>query len=79
MLNKFKSVLSSSEMKNITGGVYPHGSCGYKRPGAQPNCGVTREVAQNAVAGGGNWCCDSCAQTSYCGGGSNEDHGPLLD
>jgi|BioPla2DNA2_1021312.scaffolds.fasta_scaffold22512_2 hypothetical protein len=34
-------------------------------------CDVDLYSAQQAVeaAGNGNWCCDSCYQTEYCGGG----------
>lgn len=70
MLNNFKNILSSSEMRSIKGGnVAPggSGSCGYKTSDGEKACGVSRATAQSAVSSGGHWCCDSCSSTSYCG------------
>lgn len=71
-----KNVLSKTEMKSIVGGGT--GTCGYQYLTASNDyftqCGVDKDTAmQQAAKGnlpgahGGNWCCDSCATTSYCG------------
>jgi hypothetical protein len=69
-------VLSKMQQKEINGGG---GTCGYFYGESYMDgeiirfrpCfgyGLTREEAQShAAAGGGSWCCDSCASASYAG------------
>jgi hypothetical protein len=63
-------VLGRSQMKKITGGYGTSGTCGYRTSSGISFCGVNRSVAMTNAGSGGNWCCDSCGSTSYCGPGS---------
>lgn len=56
--------LSKKQMRAIKGGL---GTCGFKSVTGTVNCGVSKAQAQHMAANGGNWCCDSCASSSYCG------------
>lgn len=89
MLNSFKNTLSSSEMKNIKGGVVAGGTCGYQKPNGDHLCNVSRATAKDAVVNGGHWCCEHCSTSSYCGvdpwiepgnggGGGSQDPLPKL-
>jgi hypothetical protein len=60
---QFGTILSREEAKQIKGGA--RGTCGYKSPSGSVDCGVTKAEAQ-FMAGDGNWCCDSCATSTYC-------------
>lgn len=51
-------------MRAIKGGS---GTCGYKSPSGDVDCGVTKAQAMHMATAKGNWCCDSCASSSYCG------------
>lgn len=51
-------------MRAIKGGF---GTCGYKSPSGRVECGVTKVQAQFMATAKGNWCCDSCPSSSYCG------------
>lgn len=68
-MKKFKNVLSREEMKSVNGGKVEAGTCGWSGGGISgPVCGVSKSDATALQANfGGNWCCDSCASTSYCG------------
>jgi len=80
MLKNFKNVLSLSEMRVIKGGVEPEpNTCGYKTSGGTIACGVSKSVAQSAVSGGGNWCCDSCPSTTYCGSSGGGGNPPICN
>jgi natural product precursor len=63
-----EDVLQRSEMTTIYGGS--GGTCGYITAGGVNFCGVSQAVALANVGPGGNWCCDSCSSTTYCGPGS---------
>jgi hypothetical protein len=83
-MNKFEKFsqnygkLSAEELKHVKGGT--GGTCGFIRPGSTEgvnnpvvNCSVSKEYALSQVSQyGGNWCCESCGSSSYCGGGSNQ-------
>ena len=56
--------LNKKQMRAIKGGF---GSCGYKSPSGRVECGVTKVQAQFLATAKGNWCCDSCPSSSYCG------------
>ena len=67
------SLLSKEQMKNVKGG----GTCGYRvevydevsnESWIEVGCGVSQSSAMG-LAGhyGGNWCCDNCGTSSYCG------------
>jgi natural product precursor len=58
-----KSLLTQEQMRNIKGG----GSCGFKTSTGTVGCGYTKTEALFMVESGGNWCCESCATSSYCG------------
>ena len=62
-LKESNSTLRKEEMKNVRGG----GSCGFKSSSGTINCNVTKTEALFMVQGGGHWCCESCASTTYCG------------
>ena len=59
-------------MKNITGGSddWWSGTCGWSGAGSEPPlCGITKQAATTLQSWyGGNWCCDNCSSTWYCGG-----------
>ena len=61
---KKRNLLSNESMCNVRGG--DSGSCGYRDANGNIKCGVSKETALGAVSNGGNWCCDSCATSSYC-------------
>ena len=65
-LATLKNLLTPKEMKNVLGGSGEHsGSCGW----SGGLCCISKEAALYFVnTDGGNWCCDSCSSTSYCGG-----------
>ena len=72
-LGKASNFLSEAEMMRVTGGYssgcmsFTFGTCGWNGPSACM-CGVDKSTAQQyADWYGGNWCCDSCGSTSYCG------------
>lgn len=56
--------LNKKQMRAIKGSS---GTCGYKSPSGRVECGVTKVQAQFMATAKGNWCCDSCASSSYCG------------
>ena len=56
--------LNKKQMRAIKGGFGP---CGYKSPNGRVECGVTKVQAQFMATAKGNWCCDSCPSSSYCG------------
>lgn len=60
--------LNRSQMRNIKGGVNGNGTCGYKKDG-EAFCNLSKAQVMAATDNGnvGNWCCDSCASSSYCG------------
>ena len=63
-----KNLLTNEQMKNVMGGNGGWGTCGYKSwDGAKIECGVSKTVALSMADGGGRWCCDSCAISTYCG------------
>lgn len=66
---KKRNLLSNESMSAIRGGSV--GSCGYETSADHVECGVSKETAMEELAknGGGHWCCDSCMESSYCGGG----------
>ena len=77
-MKKFESLgigLSKEQMKKIVGGLYEpvDGTCGYwyTAPTGEffNQCNVDRSTARSAITQGtqGNWCCDSCPGTWYCG------------
>lgn len=67
-------ILSEKEMKNVMGGSGT-GTCGWSgNPNAYfeiltfPQCGLSKEEALRYFNDfGGNWCCDSCGSSTYCG------------
>jgi natural product precursor len=70
-LSNLSGSLSREQMKNVVGGV--EATCGWSGGGSgYPSCGITKEQALRFYneGGGGNWCCDSCPTTTYCGNGS---------
>ena len=58
------NALNKKQMRAIEGGF---GTCGYKSPSGRVECGVTKVQAQFMATAKGNWCCDSCPSSSYCG------------
>ena len=56
--------LNKKQMRAIKGGS---GTCGYKSPSGDVDCGVTKAQAMHMATAKGNWCCDGCASSSYCG------------
>lgn len=58
--------LTKNQMRAIKGGW---GTCGYKTSTGKIECGVYKNEALMMTINGteGNWCCDSCATSSYCG------------
>lgn len=56
--------LNKKQMRAIKGGF---GTCGYKSSNGRVECGVTKVQAQFMATAKGNWCCDSCPSSSYCG------------
>ena len=56
--------LNKKQMRAIKGGF---GTCGYKSPSGRVECGATKVQAQFMATAKGNWCCDSCPSSSYCG------------
>jgi hypothetical protein len=64
---KKRNLLSIESMSTIRGGSV--GTCGFWSSSGEIACNVSMDDALAAVAGGGYWCCDSCASSSYCGGG----------
>ncbi|MHA7131779.1 hypothetical protein [Algoriphagus namhaensis] len=63
-------ILERSQMKKITGGYGSSGTCGFITADGSSFCGVSKSVAISNAGQGGNWCCDSCGSSSYCGPGS---------
>lgn len=64
---KKQNLLTREEQSNLRGG-YPTGTCGYRGKDGSVECGVNKAYAQYMHDWlGGNWCCDSCGSTSYCG------------
>ena len=65
---KKRNLLSVESMSKIKGG-YKNGTgtCGFKTSEGTIDCGVAKEVALFMIEEGGNWCCDSCASSTYCG------------
>ena len=73
----YKKLIGNTELLHIRGG--DPGTCGFSVwiPISESDptlwnwivCNVSIHDAQTAVenAGNGNWCCDSCSSTSYCG------------
>ena len=68
---KARNILSKVQMQHVRGGGT--GTCGYMGPvvhGAPTViCDISKEEALFWFGEGGNgahWCCDSCAETSYC-------------
>ena len=68
-LRWISEILSEKELKNVMAGSA--GTCGYQVPYQGflvYDCGVDKATAMAYVnTYGGNWCCDSCSTTSYCG------------
>jgi len=66
---KKMNLLTSREMSDLKGsGSYPSGTCGYYGSDGSIECGVNKAYAiYMADWTNGYWCCDSCAETSYCG------------
>ena len=62
----FGGKLSRDEMKTVVGGQM-QATCGYKSSTGTVGCGVSKAEALFMTEGGGNWCCDSCGSSSYCG------------
>lgn len=66
---KTRNILSKEQMQNIKGG----GTCGYAVWTGDSHiiaCDVSKTEAQemlNHFTNHGNWCCDSCGSTWYCG------------
>jgi hypothetical protein len=70
--NHFKNsntALRDDQMKDIKGGS---GTCGFLTSTGTPGCGYSKAEALFMVQDGGHWCCDSCATSSYCGGGRSD-------
>ena len=71
-LKGISEILSEKELKNVMGGCSPYdgfhgGTCGWHGQGSTI-CGVSKGVALDYYSTfGGNWCCDSCGSSSYCG------------
>lgn len=67
-----EDVLQRSQMAGFYGGSGASGTCGWDGGNlTSPFCGISREAAiDNATEHEGNWCCDSCSSTWYCGNGS---------
>lgn len=64
---KGRDILSSESMSLIKAG-YPTGTCGYINEDGRSECNVSKSFALYMHEwGGGYWCCDSCAETFYCG------------
>ena len=62
-------MLQRNQLKTVLGGYGGSGggTCGYNNAYGW-DCNVTKEVAKGEYDNyGGNWCCDSCDTTSYCG------------
>ena len=65
-LKGISEILSEKEMKNVMGGSML-GTCGWSN-GTYTLCGFSKDVIMGFFyVGGGNWCCDSCSSSSYCG------------
>ena len=73
---KKRNLLSNESMSIIRGGRKVQrlpdsntGTCGYKTDYGIIQCNVSKAEALFMVENGdlGYWCCDSCAQSSYCG------------
>jgi hypothetical protein len=74
-----EKLMNNEQLKSLRGGEMEGGTCGFSvmvpdegGSGQDWNwveCNVSKFWAQEVVAiyGNGNWCCDSCSQTSYCG------------
>lgn len=60
--------LTRSQMRDIKGGANGNGTCGYKKDG-RAYCNLSKAQVMAATDNGnvGNWCCDSCPSSSYCG------------
>lgn len=66
---KERNILSKVEMQNVKGG----GTCGFAVWTGDSyiiDCTTSKQDAIHMVehfTGHGNWCCDSCGSTWYCG------------
>lgn len=56
--------LSKKQMRATKSGS---GTCGAKSPSGDLICGVSKAEALHWATSEGNWCCDSCGSSSYCG------------
>lgn len=67
-----EDVLQRNQLAGIFGGTGASGTCGWDGGEVTaPFCGISRQAAiDNATEHGGNWCCDQCSSTWYCGSGS---------
>lgn len=70
---KKRNLLSSESMLSIRGGRLQRlpdsgtGTCGFKSASGTIQCRVSKAEALFMIEGGGNWCCESCSSSSYCG------------
>ena len=69
---KKRNLLSNETMISIRGGQVS-GTCGYKTADGDVQCDVSKQEALENIADGGNWCCDSCWQSTYCAATIVED------
>ena len=74
-MDVLKKVLNPYEMRNVLGGSgqdddddpFTPGTCGHFS-GGDGVCCISKSDALDLFAQwGGNWCCDSCGGTFYCG------------
>ena len=67
-LKGISEILSEKELKNVMGGSgTTSGTCGWHY-GSYTMCGWDKSTVLSYYNSyGGNWCCDSCGSSSYCG------------
>jgi natural product precursor len=65
--SNIKDMLSRDEMRQVKGGS--GGTCGWRDPyTGQGLCGYSKAQIHDWYHNwGGNWVCESCGSTSYCG------------
>lgn len=74
---KTRNILSREQMQTVKGG----GTCGFAVWTGDSyiiGCSTSKSEAIdmfNHFTGHGNWCCDSCGSTWYCGGGAGSGGG----
>jgi len=81
-LGNVSEIMSDSKLKSVLGGYsgyhsgdcrqHSEGTCGWHAHGVTtPDClcGISQSEVNNLLSlYGGNWCCDNCSTSSYCGG-----------